>query len=66
MINVYLLTDLTFFIMKKIFIVLLFVVLACGTFFMAFEKNAKAQLCGFDDRNVCCKSGSSCYCLDPE
>ena len=52
--------------MKKIFIVLLFVVLACGTFFMAFEKNAKAQLCGFDDRNVCCKSGSSCYCLDPE
>jgi hypothetical protein len=54
--------------MKKIYILLLFVVLACGAFLMPFEKNknADAALCGFDDDDVCRLHGSECYCLDPE
>ncbi len=49
--------------MKKVYVVLLFMALACGTFLMPFEKNANAQLCGKDTQGVCRVSGSTCYCL---
>ena len=52
--------------MKKFYVVLLFIALACGAFLMPFEKNANAQLCGTDSQGVCCKTGNSCYCLSPE
>ena len=55
--------------MKRIYVVLLFAALTCGSFFMPFEKSsndkkeANAQLCGLDAGNVCCVTGSACYCM---